>query len=64
MKTTLRLSRVRAPRGTLGASVLVVAVFLTFGLVASAFGIADSPSAPHHLSGSTLTFTHWLFALW
>lgn len=64
MKTTFRLSRVRTPRATFGASVLVAAVFLAFGLIASAFGIADSAIAPHHLSGSTLTFTHWLYGLW
>jgi hypothetical protein len=61
MKHTFRLSRVRAPRGTLGASMLLALVFIVFGLVASAFGLADTAHAPQYVNGSTQPLSQWLF---
>jgi hypothetical protein len=63
MKPTFRLSRVRAPRATPGALVLVAVVFLTFGLIASALGIADPGDAPRYVDGSPPTLAHWLVGL-
>jgi hypothetical protein len=60
----LRLSRLRAPRGTLGASLLVAIVFVVFGLLVSALGIADDGSASRHLEGSVPPIARWLLSLW
>jgi len=60
----LRLSRLRAPRGTLGASLLVAIVFVAFGLLISTLGIADSGSTPRYLDGSVTNVANWLLRLW
>jgi hypothetical protein len=61
----LRLSRLRAPRGTPGAALLVAIVFVAFGLLISALGIADAGSAaPRYLDGSATNLANWLLGLW
>jgi hypothetical protein len=60
----LRLSRLRTPRGTLGASLLVATVFVAFGLLISALGIAEDGSGPRHLESSVPPIARWLLSLW
>lgn len=60
MSYTFRLSRVRAPRGTLATSLLFAVVFIGFGLIASGLGMADAPARPLYLDGSATTIAHWL----
>jgi hypothetical protein len=63
MNEPFRLSRLRAPRGNLATSLLVAIVFITFGLVVSALGVAESAPATRYLDGSAVSFTNWLLGL-
>jgi hypothetical protein len=51
MNHAFRLSRLRAPRGTLAASLLLAAVFVLFGLVTSAVAHGAAPE-PGHAAGA------------
>jgi hypothetical protein len=55
----IRMSRLRHPRASLFAMLLLAAVFLLFGLIASALEPGFSP-APNTLEGSAMIFGHWL----
>jgi len=55
----IRMSRLSHPRASLFAMLLLAAVFLLFGLVASAFEPGYSP-APNTVEGSAMIFGHWL----
>lgn len=63
MHQALRVSRIRAPRGTLAAAMLVAVVFIVFGLALSALAPDHSAAAPLHLEQKALTFSNWLLDL-
>lgn len=56
----IRMSRLSYPRASLFAMLLLAAVFLLFGLAASAWEPGYSP-APNTFEGSAMIFGHWLF---
>ncbi|MFW6094544.1 MAG: hypothetical protein ACODAC_11275 [Pseudomonadota bacterium] len=61
MPPTFRLSRIRAPRATLAASVLVVVVFVAFGMAVSLAAEGRPTVAPDYARGTPmLTFATWL----
>ena len=55
----IRMSRLRHPRASLFAMLLLAGVFLLFGMVASAYEPSYSP-APNTFEGSARIFGHWL----
>lgn len=55
----IRMSRLSHPRASLFAMLLLAAVFLLFGLIASAFEPGYSP-APNTFEGSAMIFGQWL----
>ena len=57
----MRLSRLSHPRGTVMAMVLVAAVFLLFGMFASAMEPAYAP-APNTVDGAVSLIGHWVMA--
>jgi hypothetical protein len=59
-----RLSRIKAPRGTITAIVLLAVVFIVFGLVVSAASPAHAAAAPRYFDGTALTFVNWLLGTW
>ncbi|MFU8814711.1 MAG: hypothetical protein ACNA7W_05150 [Pseudomonadales bacterium] len=46
----------------MATSLLLIVVFLGFGLVAAGLGVADAPATPRYLDGSTTAYSHWLFS--
>jgi hypothetical protein len=63
MNEAFRLSRIRAPRGTLAAMILLAVVFLSFGLALSAAEPAHAAATPASLPLSILTVANWLFGV-
>lgn len=63
MHQALRISRIRAPRGTPAAAVLLALVFIAIGLAISALMPDQTASAPLHLENTALTFSNWLLEL-
>ena len=63
MNEAFRLSRLRAPRGTLTAMVLLAVVFLSFGLALSAAETAHTAALPASMPLSILTVANWLFGV-
>jgi hypothetical protein len=55
----IRMSRLSHPRASLFAMLLLAAVFLLFGIVASAYEPSYSP-APNTFEGSARIFGNWL----
>jgi hypothetical protein len=55
----IRMSRLSHPRASVFAMLLLAAVFLLFGLVASAYEPSYSP-APNTIEGTARIFGHWL----
>jgi hypothetical protein len=60
MSHLFRLSRIRAPRGTLTAMVLLTAVFLVFGLALSAAEPTAVAAAPRPFTITLMTLASWL----
>lgn len=60
MNEAFRLSRIRAPRGTLTAAVLLAAVFVFIGILMSSLAPEHTAAAPRYFDGSALTFANWL----
>ncbi len=63
MHQALRVSRIRAPRGTLTAAVLLAVVFITIGLAISALTPDQTAATPLNLERAALTFSNWLMSL-
>lgn len=55
----IRMSRLRYPRATLFAAILLAVFFLLFGAVASAFEPTYTP-APTTVEGATMIIAQWL----
>lgn len=65
MNQAFRLSRIRAPRGTSAAIILLVAFFIAFGLAVSAVASPEhAAAAPRYFDDTALTFVNWLFTTW
>ena len=65
MNEAFRLSRIRAPRGTITAIVLVAVVFVIFGLVVSSASPEHASAAPRYFDGNTAVgFANWMLASW
>jgi len=65
MNPVFRLSRIRAPRGTVAAVMLLVAFFIAFGLAVSAVASPEhTAAAPRYFDDAALTFVNWLFTAW
>jgi hypothetical protein len=60
MNESFRLSRIRAPRSSLTAMVLLAAVFIAFGLLMSALAPEQAAAAPRYFDSSALTFANWM----
>lgn len=61
MNESFRLSRIRAPRGTLVAMALVALVFVLFGLAANALAPDQAAANPAgQLNGLAVQLGHWL----
>lgn len=56
MNPTFRLSRIRAPRGTIGAIVLLIAFFISFGIAVAgaAPAVVATEPAPTELLAALL----------
>jgi hypothetical protein len=63
MSHDFRLSRIKAPRGTLAAMVLLTTVFLIFGLALSAAEPAPATVAERPASITIMTLASWLLSL-
>jgi hypothetical protein len=63
MNEVFRLSRIRSPRATLGAALLLAAVFIAFGLLA--YGLAPESAAvvrPLPFDGNALNVANWVLS--
>lgn len=60
MNEAFRLSRLRAPRGTAPAMILLALVFVAFGLTVAGLA-ADDVTAPHYFDGTAHRVVGWLF---
>ena len=61
MNQAFRLSRIRAPRGTAAAIILLVAFFIAFGFAVTAAASPDhAGAAPRYFDEMALTFVNWL----
>lgn len=58
----IRMSRLRYPRATLFAMILLAVVFLLFGWVASAFEPSYTP-APTTFEGAAMIIVQWLVSV-
>jgi len=63
MHESFRLSRIRAPRGSLAAAVLLTAVFIAFGLVLSGLAPAHTDATPRYLDSQVLTLANWMLGV-
>ncbi|MEQ8859809.1 MAG: hypothetical protein RIC56_14290 [Pseudomonadales bacterium] len=63
MHQALRVSRIRAPRGTLTTAILLAVVFIAFGLAISALTPDHATAAPVPMERTALTFSNWLLSL-
>lgn len=63
MDEMFRLSRIRAPRGTLATTILLAVVFIAFGLFVSATAAGEAVARPAYLEPSALNFANWLLGL-
>jgi hypothetical protein len=57
----MRLSRLRYPRASLLAMILLVVVFLLFGMIASAMEPSYTP-APNTINGAASLIGNWMLA--
>jgi len=64
MNQAFRLSRIRAPRGTVAAIILLVAFFIAFGFAMTAVASPDHAAAPRYFDDTALTFVNWLLTNW
>jgi hypothetical protein len=60
MNQAFRLSRIKAPRGTIAAIVLLAVVFIAFGLVISSASPEHAAMTPRYFDNTALTFANWL----
>ncbi|MEZ5559574.1 MAG: hypothetical protein R3E86_13650 [Pseudomonadales bacterium] len=61
MNNSLRLSRLKAPRANTWTLLLLVAVFIAFGVAASALQSHPAAAAPDYLDQSALLIGNWLW---
>lgn len=62
MHQALRISRIRAPRGTLATAVLLAAVFIAIGLLISGLAPEQTAAVPP-TERVALTFSNWLLGI-
>lgn len=61
MNEAFRLSRIKAPRGTLTALILLALVFIVFGVVVSTAAPEHAAVAPHYFDDHpALTLANWM----
>lgn len=60
MNHAFRLSRLKAPRGTITAIILLAVFFLVFGLVVSGASPEHNAAGARYFDNSASTFVNWM----